>query len=173
MIVDVTRIEDTIALFRFHAEAGEIDLDTPNYRISGPVTVEGEIEKHIASVNVRGSISGKSEVDCSRCLKAVEQSLSIDFDVEYLTDGRLGSDGEHEIDQADLETDELQGDLLDVTQLAREQILLNIPEQFFCRDDCKGLCETCGGNLNLVDCKCGQDEIDPRWEALKDLKDKF
>jgi uncharacterized protein len=170
MVIDVTRIEDAVLPFGFQARGDEIDLGTSNYRMAGPVFVAGEVQKHIAAINVKGNVSGSVEIDCSRCLQPVEQPLSIDFDVEYLTEGELGSDGEHEIHTSDLETDELQGNSLDLTQLAREQILLNIPEQFFCREDCKGLCEKCGENLNLVDCKCRQEEIDPRWAALKDLK---
>ena len=170
MIVDVTKIEGPVMPVSFLAEAGQIALDMPNYRIAGPVSVDGEIERHIVSIEVRGKIGGKVTIDCTRCVRPVEQPLSIDFDVEYLTEGRLGSDGEHEIGSADLETDELDGNTLDLTQLAREQILLNIPEQFLCREDCKGLCEKCGENRNLVDCICGQDDIDPRWAALKNLK---
>jgi uncharacterized protein len=52
----------------------------------------------------------------------------------------------------------------------REQILLNLPEQVFCKEDCKGLCQKCGANRNLIDCKCDSDETDPRWAALKNLK---
>ena len=170
MIVDVTRIEDAVMPFAFEAGAEQLDLDTPNYRIGGSVKLAGEIEKHIASIKVRGLIKGTAEVDCTRCLQPVEQPLSIDFDVEYLTEGVFGGDGEHEIHTSDLETDELQDNTLDLAQLAREQILLSVPEQFFCREDCKGLCEICGENRNLVDCNCRQDEIDPRWAALKNLK---
>lgn len=173
MIIDVTRIEDAVLPFAFQVEGDDLDLDTPNYRIMGPVKVTGEIEKHIATVKVKGAIEGTAEIDCTRCLQPVRQPLSIGFDVDYLTESPLGSDGEHEIHQSDLETDELQGNDLDLTNLAREQILLAIPEQFFCRDDCKGLCEKCGGNLNLVNCNCGQDETDPRWAALKNLKDNY
>jgi len=133
------------------------------------VRLAGEIEKHVALIGVRGNISGTSEVDCTRCLQPVPHPLAIDFEVEYLTEGVMGRDGEHEISPIDLEKDELRGNTLDLTQLAREQILLSISDQFFCRDDCKGLCERCGENLNLIDCKCGDDEIDPRWEALKNL----
>jgi uncharacterized protein len=173
MVVDVTRIEDAVMPFGFETEAEQLDLDTPNYRVVGPVKVAGEVEKHIVTVKVRGNISGNAEIDCTRCLQPVAQPLSIDFDVDYLTEGGLGSEGEHEVAETDLETDELRGNTLDLTQLVREQILLNIPEQFFCKEDCKGLCEQCGENLNLIDCKCGEDEIDPRWAALKNLKDNY
>jgi uncharacterized protein len=59
---------------------------------------------------------------------------------------------------------------LDLTELAREQILLNLPSQVFCREDCQGLCQKCGANLNLIDCSCEESEVDPRWAALRNLK---
>ena len=58
----------------------------------------------------------------------------------------------------------------DSVEVVREQILLAMPEQVFCWEDCKGLCPKCGTNLNLIDCKCADDEVDPRWAALKSLK---
>jgi len=63
-----------------------------------------------------------------------------------------------------------EGDELDLTELVREQILLNLPEQTFCNPDCKGLCPKCGQNRNLIDCNCEENETDPRWAALKNLK---
>ena len=48
-------------------------------------------------------------------------------------------------------------------------LLLNLPEQVLCKEDCKGLCPECGTNLNLKDCDCGDKDIDPRWAALKNL----
>ena len=173
MVIDVTKIDEAVRPFSFETGAEQLDLDMPNYRVVGAVSVAGKVERHIAAVNVIGNVAGTVEIDCTRCLQAVQRTLSVDFDVEYLTEGALGSEGEHEIHTLDLETDELEGNTLDLTQLTREQILLNIPEQFFCREDCKGMCEKCGENLNLVDCNCGQDEIDPRWAALKNLRDNY
>jgi uncharacterized protein len=173
MIVDVTQIEDAALPFSDAVEAGELDLDTPNYRVVGPVSIKGEITKHIATLNVDGNMSGNVEVDCTRCLQPVQQRLAIAFHVEYLTEGELGTEGEHELQARDLDTDQLEGNNLDLTQVAREQILLNIPEKFYCREDCNGLCEKCGGNLNLIDCNCGEEEIDPRWTALKNFQESM
>ncbi|HEX8637491.1 MAG TPA: DUF177 domain-containing protein, partial [Pyrinomonadaceae bacterium] len=64
----------------------------------------------------------------------------------------------------------LDNNKIDVAEIVREQILLNLPEPVYCRDDCKGLCPQCGANRNLIDCKCEEKEIDPRWAALKGLK---
>lgn len=58
---------------------------------------------------------------------------------------------------------------LDLDGLLREDILLELPGKFLCREDCKGLCPECGKNLNEGPCGCGRREMDPRWEALRGL----
>lgn len=105
-----------------------------------------------------------------RCL--VPQAMPIDITVEreFVAEERMAANAENELSPDDLNVDLLQGDKLDLTEIAREEILLALPQQFFCREDCKGLCEKCGADLNLKDCECGGEEIDPRWAALKNLK---
>lgn len=170
MVIDVSKIEDSVLPFEFTVSPEKLDLDVANFRLAGAVTVSGEVIKHIGSVSVKGSIAGEAEIDCTRCLIPIKRPLAVNFDVDYLTEGGLGANGEFELQTGDLTTDELKGDQLNLIELAREQILLEIPEQTYCTEDCKGLCEKCGENLNLIDCNCGQDEIDPRWAALKNLK---
>ena len=75
-----------------------------------------------------------------------------------------------EVTIEDLDESPVPGGEIDLKEVVREQIMLALPEQVFCKDDCKGLCPKCGANGNLIDCKCADDEIDPRWAALKNLK---
>ena len=63
-----------------------------------------------------------------------------------------------------------EGDSIDLDELVREQILLALPTRHLCREDCKGLCQKCGADLNAGDCSCEQGETDPRWAALADFK---
>jgi len=62
-----------------------------------------------------------------------------------------------------------EGDAVDLDELVREQILLALPSRRLCREECKGLCPTCGADLNAGRCACEQREVDPRWSALADL----
>ena len=70
----------------------------------------------------------------------------------------------------DLSTDVLPDGRIELNDIVREQILLNLPEQVFCTEECKGLCPKCGADRNLINCNCEETEIDPRWSALKNLK---
>lgn len=169
MIIDISKIDGEVA-FEYSPNPDDLDLQTENYRLLDAPAVAGSVMRRIMSVAVSGKIDGKAEIDCTRCLEPIKRPLLIDFNVEFLTEGEMGREGEHELKLTDLDADQLDSDQLDLNLVVREQILLDIPEQFFCKEDCKGICPKCGENLNLLDCKCGDDEIDPRWAALKNLK---
>jgi uncharacterized protein len=59
--------------------------------------------------------------------------------------------------------------MIDLAPLVRELSLLALPIKVLCRPDCQGLCQECGANLNLGDCGCAENEIDPRLAALGSL----
>lgn len=169
MIIDISKIDGEVA-FEYSPNPYDLDLQTENYRLLDAPTVAGSVVRHILSIAVNGKIDGKAEIDCTRCLEPIERPLLIDFNIEYLTEGEMGREGERELKLTDLDADQLASDHLDLDSVVREQILLDIPAQFFCKEDCKGICPKCGENLNLLDCKCGDEEVDPRWAALKNLK---
>jgi len=170
MIVELAEIEGTSRQFDFHLEPAVLDLEDSDLRLNGDVHVTGEVQKTSAEVVVKGSITGEAEIECSRCLQPIEQNLKIDFQANFVTPEHFSVDKENEVPVSDLDTDILEGDRIDVKDIVREQILLNVPEQVFCEPDCKGLCPKCGANRNLIDCKCDLNETDPRWAALKNLR---
>ena len=55
---------------------------------------------------------------------------------------------------------------LDLSEVVCDQIVMEMPYRFLCREDCKGLCPKCGQDLNVERCSCDTREIDPRWAAL-------
>jgi len=170
MIVDLLSLTDEPLPFEFKIASGDIDLETEGVRIIGDIDVVGELSKSAAKTDVKGSINAPVEVDCTRCLTPISRELDIVFDVDFVDKELFPDNKETHLESADLDTDVIEGNELDLSQVVREQILLNIPEQVLCRDDCRGLCPTCGKDLNEGDCNCGEKEIDPRWAALKDFK---
>jgi uncharacterized protein len=150
--------------------ANEIDLEITNQRIAGDVAFNATITKGAAATIVHGQVKGLIELDCDRCLEPVTTPIEIAVVLEFVPVDRFSSDSEKELTAEDLNVDAFDGETLDLMAIAREQILLEIPQQFFCKEDCKGLCAKCGGNLNLIDCNCSETEIDPRWAGLQNLK---
>ena len=170
MIVDLNQIEGSSKGFDVTVSPDDLGLNEANVKFAGAICASGEVQRQTAQVNVSGRITADAEIDCTRCLKPVEQSLAIDFSVSFVTPEHFAVDKEKEVPTEDLDTDVIDTDALDLKDVIREQILLNLPAQLFCRPDCKGLCAECGADLNLIDCDCDSDRIDPRWAALKNLK---
>jgi uncharacterized protein len=170
MIIELSSLDDNPRPFELTLAGEEIDLDVEGAKVVGQVAASGSIAKRIAQTDISGHIDATTVMDCVRCLQPVERPVSVDFEVVYVDPEHFADDKEREVAGDDLETDVLAGESIDLKEVIREQILLDLPIQVFCSEDCKGLCEKCGGNLNLVTCNCQADEVDPRWSALKNLK---
>ena len=166
MIIDLGNLEGSLQ-FDFSVTADELDLGTEDFRLLTDSKAVGKVTKHIAQTDVAGTITADAEFDCTRCLTPIKQDFQVAFDISYITE--IPRAATTEIEAGDLDTDVLIDETLDLKEVVREQILLNLPEQVFCTEDCKGLCQKCGANRNLINCICEGKEIDPRWSALKNL----
>jgi uncharacterized protein len=80
---------------------------------------------------------------------------------------------ERAISTSETEIGYYNGDGLVLEDVLREQVLLSLPEKTLCRADCNGLCPSCGRNLNTEQCSCESTAVDPRWNALSDLRSKI
>ena len=170
MIIELFNVKNSPHEFEFSLAPTEIELEQPNARLIDNVKTVGELTKGIAQIDVEGVISAKAEIECTRCLEPFEKDLEIPFKASFVAPEHFSEEKEAELNEADLDVSIYEDDKIDLSELVREQIILNLPEQFFCSEDCKGLCDKCGANRNLIDCKCIEKEIDPRWAALKNLK---
>jgi uncharacterized protein len=169
MFIDIADLASAPKGFEIDIRPEDIDLDVENVRLLGPVHVSGEAVREADRTDVKGSIEYDAEIDCTRCLTPVGNAANFDFEVSFVTPENFASNADHEVETADLDIDVLEGEQIDLKELVREQILLDLPEQIFCKEDCKGLCPKCGADRNLINCDCDETEIDPRWAALKDL----
>ena len=107
-------------------------------------------------------VEGTFHTNCARCLKELELPLSFDF-TETLTQNS------EEIDDKD-SVIVFSGTTVDLSEIVSSNILLNLSYKYLCSEDCRGLCPKCGADLNDGPCGCEDDEIDPRWEKLKNFK---
>lgn len=124
------------------------------------------------NVFVRGKLAGSFVVACSRCLGEVTVTLDEDLAVTFLPKEQVPEDDDEEVEVTEDDEDlfPYEGEHVDLEPLLREQLLLAVPFSPLCSDDCKGLCATCGADLNVSPCQCEQTSIDPRLAALKDVK---
>lgn len=167
MIVEIDETGPVLIPFDFAAVP---DLEEESARVADPVRVSGTVRLDGGRCLVEGRISGDVECDCSRCLAALVLPLKIGFRDIFVPYEEVADEGASELADPDLDVSEFDGRKIDLIEVAREQILLAIPEQVFCRPDCRGLCASCGADLNTGPCACGESETDPRWAELKKLK---
>lgn len=159
-----TMVDETVQM-----EMDEIRLKSGRYPIvrKEPVHVtvshikERELELH---ADTRFS----AVIPCDRCLTEVEQEFVLDFSRKVdlsATDGELKEGFD--------ESDCIDGYYLDVDKMLYSEILIGWPTKVLCREDCKGICNVCGQNLNEGTCDCEDTGLDPRMSVVRDLFKNF
>lgn len=170
MRIELENLEDGKGTFAHTYQPGELDLGDERVTLNQPVEVRGSVRRSGAEVVVSGRLSSHVSVECDRCLKRIDLPISNDFKVGYVTEQVYESSHAAELTADELDVSVFDGQSIDIDELVKEQILLAVPDRALCRDDCKGICSNCGADLNEGSCSCEQVEIDPRWEALKRIK---
>ena len=176
------KLHKNLLEFKENYPAGTFELGT-DVKQSGPLSSDGRamlVEEHdghrgtLDDIRVVGNLATRLEIFCARCLDPVPYDVSRQFDLLYRPAGSdIGEDREVELQDKDAAISYYEGEGVELQDLLREQVLLDVPLKTVCRDDCKGLCPGCGRNRNTGECECAADAADPRWDALKGLKDKL
>lgn len=149
-------IETTVAL-------DDLDVDDP--RLSGDVEVAVTATSTLDDIEVAGTLTVAWADQCARCLRPLAGPLVLEVDERY---AEPSTEPGH---PDDAEAFPIEHGQLDLAPMAREEVLLGIPEAPVCRDDCPGLCPLCGADLAAGACGCDRTERDERWAALDQLKD--
>lgn len=131
--------------------------------IGVPEGADVDLDLRLESVVEGVLVTGTAEVplvgECARCLRRFEDHESYDLQELFFYPGR------------DAEEDALfiEDDLVDLDPVLRDAVVLELPFTPLCRDDCLGLCPTCGFVLNDDPDHSHGEQVDPRWGALKNL----
>jgi uncharacterized protein len=138
---------------RLEVEASAASIGLPETEWAEPVRADLSLDRSGEQVTVRGDVRGTARLECVRCLRAFD--LRVDVTVLVHAD-RAGTSRRAE--QEELERDDYMrfhdGRQLDVGEDVREALLLEIPINPRCREDCQGLCPRCGGDRNEGACDC-------------------
>ncbi len=140
----------------------DFDLRTP---FLGSVDVSIKVDRSEHQIVLSCSFDTQAILTCDRCLAEYEQKINGNFTVIYIAE-KIDDDVE------DTNVYELTPDLtyLDLTKDFYDFINLAVPLKHLCSEDCKGLCPTCGANLNIETCDCNNENVNPIWEPLLKLK---
>jgi len=154
-----------------------LDLDfeekfgTEELSLVSPVKARLGLSKTFSEIVVTGTVDAELELECSRCLKKFRRIMHEPVNVVYHPLKELGPD-RHELTDDEMDMGFYEGEELDLRELVREQIMLNIQMKPLCDENCRGICSQCGTDLNTDTCSCETKTIDSRLEVLKKLLEK-
>jgi uncharacterized protein len=139
------------------------------YQLRRPVQVELSYYRAGTELFLQGMVEAATRASCARCAEDFATSTKREFRY-VLAPKSIGYDEERDLRVEDLEFSVYDGDEVDLAPLVREQVLLALVERPLCRENCAGLCASCGANLNEGRCDCRVETVDPRFAVLRNLK---
>ena len=151
----------------FSAEApAELGIEILGVPEGSAVDIDLRLEAVMEGVLVSGTADADLEGECARCLEPIVDSVHVDLQELFVYDD---PHHHHRGDDQDDDVSRLEDDLIDLEPLLRDAVVLALPFQPLCQDDCPGLCVECGARLaDDPDHQHGE-AVDPRWAALADL----
>ena len=170
MRIELDKVEEQGSKFAQVYEANELPLEDTEVRLAEQAEVHGRIRRAGKEVELQGKLQTKVEAVCDRCLQPVELLIDTEFNERFVRAVSWAAEEQHELQAEDLNIAVFDGEGIELDDLVREELLLAVPVNVLCGQDCKGLCPTCGVDRNLIDCQCGNDEIDLRWQKLRNLR---
>ena len=165
MIIKISNLSNGEHNFVFEDKVNVLDLERPFYgKHKSSITLNKLHDQLIISVTT----DFKVKYQCDRCGCEFKSNLKSDYKMVYLM-----NEAPEETESLNVSYLSREADKIDITNDVREFALLSVPMKNLCKDDCKGLCPKCGTDLNIGNCTCTTEEIDPRWKPLMELKDKL
>jgi uncharacterized protein len=146
--------------------------EDPALEFSGPgnLAVGVHLERHGHDILVRGHFKGTLNLSCSRCLTSFSHPVEAEFDLLLVPGPKHGPREVEELTRADLDRDFYTGEMVNLESILREQVLLTLPLKPLCRETCKGICPSCGTDLNQETCQCPAEESSSPFAILKNIK---
>lgn len=126
-----------------------------------------KIDKAFDSLHFQLNAAFDKKVQCDRCLEDNEKHFQHTYEFVYSRSASLTDLSDPDSDVRFLQHDQ---NIIDITEDVIQTVLLAIPMKNVCKDDCKGLCSTCGINKNKEKCSCSDQKIDLRLESLLKFK---
>jgi uncharacterized protein len=170
MILDLRAFEEFPAKAVIQADSGELSPFADSVICVESVRVELAVQNSADEYFCQGQVVVRVALECARCLVRFEQELSgtIDFIACSEEDATKHRGGDSE-EYVPFTGNDLSVDLVEPV---RQALTLVLPMMPVCTEDCRGLCSSCGANLNEKNCDCKNETTDSRWDGLKGLDQK-
>jgi uncharacterized protein len=144
--------------------------DADECEFLSPIAISLSLVKEFDHIRLHGEVSTSVRLSCSRCLSEFDSRISSGFTIFYTRSDSGHTEEEVELGEEDLLSVTYSGDEIDFTNEIAEQVLLGIPYKPLCFEDCRGLCSSCGNDLNNSNCNCSEQGSSFAFSPLKGLK---
>jgi len=166
MKINVHSLNNGVHIFEFDLDSSELDLEKQNFSIT-EIALKCTVNKGEKNVYITSKARTRVRFVCDSCLVDFADVLEDEFSIFYTSDKETVRYDDEQVVRL-LKP----GTPIDLTYGLKENLLLTIPMKIVCSDDCKGLCLTCGINLNEAKCNCKKTAVDPRWAGLEKLRNE-
>ena len=163
--LDLSWVEDQPSLMAYLETLSQIDFE-----FEAPLQSEARISKMGQSIFIQGKVQTRLRLRCVRCLTEFVSPLSSTFELTLHSIKEGAFLQETELDKEGMEWSFFDGGEIRLSEMACEQVFLEIPYQPLCQEKCKGLCPVCGKDLNLSSCSCAKEEFRSSFSVLQKLK---
>ena len=164
MKISIQSLKNGLNFFEFKPEIDEMDFNVNTDFQVVQIEVKSTVDKSEQNIIVTNKIRSDLRLICDNCLEEYRGKIDDAYTIFYTSEkSNYNSDDEMTrfLSKSVLEIDLCEG--------LRESILLSMPMRFKCSENCKGLCDQCGKNLNKSSCQCRKSSFDPRWQELQKL----
>jgi len=168
--IELDSIPDGPSHFDLVQDACELEIgeDTGIVSLESPVRLALDIMRSSGEIVIRGRVGVDATLDCGRCLKAYRAELEAPLNIMCIL-GELAPDGVEGCRDGVIEVP-TNARYIDISDEVRSELVVRLPLKPLCDAACKGLCASCGADLNETSCTCKPDEHDSRWDVLKKIK---
>lgn len=146
-------------------DINSINVNQEKTKILEPVAVDYTAINKGKFIELTGIIQAKLQLYCGRCLQKVDYLLCADYDEKFIHQSQVDSIEPDILEEGHVFVE----NEIPLTHMVEQNIIFNMPLRVLCDDDCRGLCEHCGVDLNKKTCHCDKEHIDPRLSVLKEL----
>ncbi len=154
-ISDIARYNGASISLHFEVAPSEVEIDE-GFLLDRGLSFDGTVTNTNGIMRLAGNLKAIYRNECYRCLGVVSKALELNIEESF-----INSPDAEQMDMYPFE-----GKILDINKALNDNIILSLPMKQLCSEECKGLCNKCGANLNEMQCGCSEYDIDLRLEGL-------
>ncbi len=165
MKIKISNLSDSDYNFEFEGDVQKLELDEIH---RGKFHTLVNLTKFQDQIILQSNTDINIHLICDRCASEFNSLISSTYKMIYLLRNVDVKNESSEVAYISRDTD-----YINIREDVRDYAILSIPMKKLCKEDCKGLCQYCGKNLNDSECSCSKDQIELKWQPLMELKNKL